>query len=90
VRRVTGLGVGDQLRGALVPTVAAFVMGVVVLLAKHHLLSGLSPLLRLVPLALIGLLSYALMVWLLDRRLVLELAGFVRQFLHKRASAHEA
>jgi hypothetical protein len=87
VRRVTGLGVADQLRGAVVPTVAALVMGGVVLLAKQHLLGSLSPLLRLVPLALIGLVVYAGMVWLIDRKLVLELTGFVRQFLNKRRAA---
>jgi O-antigen/teichoic acid export membrane protein len=90
VRRVTGLGVADQLRGAVVPTVAALVMGGVVLLAKHQLLMSLSPLLRLVPLALIGLVVYAGMVWLIDRKLVLELTGFVRKFLDKRRAAPEA
>jgi hypothetical protein len=30
------------------------------------------------------------MVWLLDRKLVLELSDFVRQFLRRRASAPQA
>jgi hypothetical protein len=44
---------------------------------------------RLVPLALIGLVSYAAMVWLLDRKLVSELGDFVRQFLRRRAAGPE-
>lgn len=90
VRRVTGLGVADQLRGALVPTVAALVMGAVVVTTKHQLLSALSPVVKLAPLALIGMVSYAAMVWLLDRKLVLELSDFVRQFLKRRAAAPQA
>jgi O-antigen/teichoic acid export membrane protein len=85
-RRVTGMGFTQQLRGAGVPTLAALAMGGVVVLVKYQLLASLSPQLRLWPLALVGLLSYAGAVWAIDRSVVLQLSSFVGQTLRRRSS----
>jgi putative polysaccharide biosynthesis protein len=84
LRRVTGLSALDQVRGAAVPTLASAVMGGAVLFAKSQLPLSLGPVLRLLPLGTLGLVVYVATVWLVDRQLVLQLSGFVRQTLRKR------
>jgi O-antigen/teichoic acid export membrane protein len=83
LRHVTGMSYLRQLRGARVPSLAAALMGLLVWLAKQQL-HGVPPALRMVPLALVGLLSYGSAVWLLDRQTVLQLRELVVQTLRRK------
>jgi hypothetical protein len=91
LRNVTGFGLLDQFRGALVPFAAAAVMTGAVLGARYALPEGLAPLLRLLVLVPIGALAFMLACYLLSRQLVKSLLDFAQVAMgRKPRSAPEA
>jgi O-antigen/teichoic acid export membrane protein len=86
LRRITGLGAWRQFRGAWLPLLSATVMGAGVHFAKQQWLRELSPTARLWPMVTLGAALYVLTMWLLGKQRVLQLVGFVKQSLQRRAS----
>ena len=84
LRRVSGLGYEQQLRGALLPTLAATAMGGIMLLIKHVLFGDMAPELRLWPIALIGVAVYVLVIVLIDREQFKQVVNYVGQTLQTR------
>jgi hypothetical protein len=72
-------------RGAVAPALAASGMGLVVVLAKHAFLDRLPDTIRLVPIALIGAITYAGLIALFDRALVKELMSFIQRRAESRS-----
>jgi len=85
VRRVAGMSYARQLSGALAPFLAAGGMACVVLLVKAWLLAPLPPLLRLVPMAVIGAATYVAILLTIDRERVRQFVSFVGQSIRPRA-----
>ncbi len=85
MRRITGLGIVRQLRGAWLPFLASMVMGAGVYVAKRAWLLGLAPTVRLWPMVALGALLYVLTMWLTGRERVLQLVSFAGQSLRRRA-----
>jgi O-antigen/teichoic acid export membrane protein len=83
LRRVTGLSVGRQFRGAWLPLIGAAVMAAGVHLVKQQLASW-SPTVRLWPMILTGALLYGLTMWLLAKRHVLQLVDFAANTIRRR------
>ncbi|MEP6876614.1 MAG: oligosaccharide flippase family protein [Burkholderiales bacterium] len=77
-RRATGLGLRAVLGSSVVPLIGAIAMYAVVWLARAHLVEGWGPLTRAGVLAPLGAATYFISVFVLDRRLLAELFGFVR------------
>ena len=86
VRRVAGMSYARQLTGVLVPGLAAGGMAVMVLLVKAWLLAPLPPLMRLVPMALIGAATYAAILLLIDRERVRQFVSFVGHSIRPRGT----
>jgi PST family polysaccharide transporter len=86
VKRWLGMDWNQQLRGAYVPALAAAAMGGAAFLVKTSLPRSLSPQLQIVPIALVGMASYVSILLLLDRELVKQFLGFVRQSIRARGS----
>jgi PST family polysaccharide transporter len=86
VRRVAGMSYARQFSGALVPFLAAAGMACVVLLVKAWLLAPLPPLLRLVPMAVIGAATYAAILLLIDRERVRQFVSFVGHSIRPRGT----
>ncbi|HEY6880118.1 MAG TPA: lipopolysaccharide biosynthesis protein [Polyangiales bacterium] len=85
LKRVTGLGVARQLKGAWLPMLAATLMGAGVYLAKQRWLLGLAPTTRLWPMVALGALLYAGTMWLIGKAHVVQLWQFARHSLRRRA-----
>jgi O-antigen/teichoic acid export membrane protein len=85
LRRITGLSVARQLRGARLPLFAATVMGAGVSFAKQRWLLELAPTVRLWPMIGIGAVLYGLTAWLFGKQRVLQLLDFASQSLRRRA-----
>jgi PST family polysaccharide transporter len=85
LKAVSGIGFGSQARGALVPGLSAAGMAALVILAKRAGLDALPAAARLVPIALIGATAYCALVWILDRALLQQFLGFVKQAVPPRS-----
>ena len=83
-RRETGLGLGALLSGSVVPLVSAAAMFAAVWFCRAELLGGWVPLARAAVLLPLGLLVYAVCVFLLDRRLLIDFLGFVRSAVQRK------
>lgn len=83
LKRASGMSYRRQLQGPLIPFVASVVMGGLVLLAKTSFLLPLEPRLRLVPMVLIGAVSYVASIVVLDRELIRQFLTFARQSLNR-------
>ncbi|HKP56100.1 MAG TPA: lipopolysaccharide biosynthesis protein [Polyangiales bacterium] len=86
LRRVSGMTYARQLTGPLVPFIAAAGMACVVLLVKAWLLAPLEPLMRLVPMALIGAATYAAILLMIDRERVRQFVSFVGHSIRPRGT----
>ena len=89
VRRVTGIAVRDQLRGALVPLIASLAMAAAVSLLRRALPSGLGALPRLSVLAACGAGVYVAGVWLTDRGAAARAFNFFAAALRRARSTPE-
>ncbi|HTV24463.1 MAG TPA: oligosaccharide flippase family protein [Polyangiaceae bacterium] len=89
VRRATGIRVRDQLRGALVPLIAALAMAAAVSLLRRALPSGLAALPRLCVLAPSGAAVYVACTWLTDRGVALRAVHFFAAALRRARSTPE-
>lgn len=81
LKRASGLGALEQVRGAWVPLVASLVMVAAVLLGRYLLPASISSLTRLVVLVPLGAVSFLGTTFVLDRELVKSLLGFVQTAL---------
>ncbi|MDB4976388.1 MAG: hypothetical protein JWN48_4729 [Myxococcaceae bacterium] len=86
LKRISGMGYGQQLTGARIPLLASLGMGSAVLAFKHLLLEWLPPTLRLAAIIAVGAAAYLGMLWWVGRDLLKEFAGFVQQSLRARSS----
>lgn len=82
-RRMSGMGVLRQLRGAGLPLLASLLMAAAVAAVKSVLPHGWPPALRLLPMVASGGLCYLVLIALLDREGVRTFLGFVRQSLRR-------
>ena len=86
LKRWCGIGYNQQLRGVYVPALAAAGMGLLALSLKTVLRPSLSPQLRILPIGLVGAVSYVALLLLLGRQLVKQFLNFVRQSVQARSS----
>jgi O-antigen/teichoic acid export membrane protein len=78
LRRVTGYTLVDQFNGILKPLLAVLLMAAALTETRLQLLSGLSPILRLIVLIPLGAGIYGGAIFLLDRRLVKDFLAFAQ------------
>ncbi len=84
LKKSTGLGLLDQLRGVTVPLLAAAIMAGVVLAIRGHLPADLAPALRLAVLAGAGGLCFLGSAFVLDRDLFTRALGVLQSALGHR------
>jgi O-antigen/teichoic acid export membrane protein len=87
LKRSTGLGLFDQLRGIFVPLVASASLAGVVLAVRVRLPDGLSPALRLVALAAAGGSCFLIVAFLLDRELFKRAASVAQSAIGRKLVA---
>ena len=77
LRRATGIGVVEQLRGAVVPLLASAAMGLVLYLTRRLLPPGLGAASRMAILAPLGVVAFVVTAWSIDPRSMRRLASFL-------------
>lgn len=90
LRRILGLGVLEQFKGAGVPILAAALMAASVLAAKAWLVAGWSDILILTTIAPLGAAVYVGTVALITPRLAGQLLALVREMVRKSPTPAEA
>lgn len=81
LKRASGLGALEQVRGAWVPLAASLVMVAAVLLGRYLIPESASALVRLVLLVPLGAVAFLGVTFVLDRELVKSLVGFAQSAL---------
>jgi polysaccharide transporter, PST family len=81
LKRASGLGVLEQVRGAWVPLAASLVMVAAVLLVRYLLPLGSSALARVAVLVPVGAVAFLGVTWVLDRELMKRLLAFAQSAL---------
>jgi len=89
LRRATGLGVREQLLGAVVPLVAALAMAAAVSLVRRALPAELGALPRLSLLAPLGAAVFVACAWLTDRSVVARASSFFAAALRRTRATPE-
>jgi O-antigen/teichoic acid export membrane protein len=85
MRRASGMSYARQLRGAGTPFVAAAVMACATLSVKEYLLDSLPPLMRVFPLAVVGIAAYTATFALVNREVLRDIVNLVTQSLPSRS-----
>lgn len=85
LRRAAHIGWGQQMRSTVVPLCAAICMFGVIWTVRLAIPQGLNASFRLVLLSPVGALTYAAVVFILDRSLLAELYGFVGEAVRRRS-----
>jgi O-antigen/teichoic acid export membrane protein len=83
LKRATGLGAFEQVRGAGVPLAASLFMVAAVLLGRYFVPASASSLVRLVLLVPLGAVAFLGVTFLLDRELVKSLIAFAQSALSR-------
>lgn len=86
LRRAINIGIRDVFSGSVVPLLCAIAMYGAVWAARDALPAGWVPAARLALLAPLGALVYFGCVFLLERRLLVDLLGFVRSALQRKSA----
>jgi len=84
LRRATGYTLLDQFIGARTPLLAAAALAAAVMMSRAMLPVDLSQDYRLVALILIGAVTYIVVLWLLDRRMLSTFLVFAQSAFHRR------
>ena len=90
MKRSTGLGFIDQLRGVTVPLISATVMAAAVLGVRTRLPEQMAPVLRLAVMACIGGACFVAVHFLLDRELFKKAAAVVQSAIGRKLASASA
>ena len=87
--RATGYGVFEQFGGILNPLLASLLMAAAVIETRLQLFADLGPALRLTLLLPLGVIVYAVAIFLLDRRLIKDFLEFARSAFDSKRNKPE-